>query len=70
MNESDDPISTAIGLLVTHAPAAPQKMIDECAERVLTAVPSVLNGGNSVAQKPSASEPASPVTARQTLRHK
>ena len=43
MNSSDDPISTAIDLLAEHAPAAPQKTIDECAERVLATVSSALN---------------------------
>jgi hypothetical protein len=73
MNDSDDPISAAIDLLVASAPAVPPAAMDACAERVYARVAAILNGGSR--QEQHASEPASEraateVTARRTIRIK
>jgi hypothetical protein len=45
MDDSEDPVRTGIDLIVSEALAAPQFAMDECAERVVVTIKSLLSGG-------------------------
>jgi hypothetical protein len=45
MDDSGDPVKTGIDMIVSEALAAPQFAMDECTERILATVKSLLSGG-------------------------